>query len=603
VACSSHRDLELVARLAMILEAGGCQQGPWTDDKYDELCAMLPPPGRAALPRSLCRLLNDKGTHLYTGRTLPLVLSQSAQDSSSGEAGLTTVAVPELPDVPLGSLVGNMLLLSVHMPSSSTHGSRRDVLCERGVAHSLGTPGGGFLAPPVAAAGKALLSQGRIVSRDSMASFLSLNVQCLARDLAQHFNPTLAARSYRLVIEGEKMQGPVFCKEVRAVRSPFFAPPKGEDSHVIALQDIMVRDKGMDSCVLLEVSVWGGAHLAKASWDRKLNYYKLPPSETLPWHPPLALSWTSVGGCIVSLNELVLLSKQGVEHQACHHVDNASSHYMDIGLDVGARQSWHNGDGAYQVWQRSKDRASRAARLAMLGHTSNASKSPQLDVHHGQLALAPDDEQGTPAPDMPIPPMDQPSHTPIDQLMDPLAEMRPLLIIPENGGVFRLRRGGVSIKTRRVLQVSSPFSLPDSRTRRQDVEERGISNMSESDSPEVSRSSMRFSSIRFLIASPNTIESAVTQWTTGHAKEKGLSKDQMTHILRCWHHSRQLLQPPSSGSQDGVFIYLACLSLCLFLGLCRTRGSKGSKGERMREREMCREREMERLMQREMQRE
>jgi len=190
--------------------------------------------------------------------------------------------------------------------------------------------------------------------------------------------------------------------------------------------------------------------------------------------------------------------------------------------------------------------------------------------------------------------------------MDPLAEMRPLLIIPENGGVFRLRRGGVSIKTRRVLQVSSPFSLPDSRTRRQDVEEGGISNMSESDSPELSRSSMRFSSIRFLIASPNTIESAVTQWTTGHAKERGLSKDQMTHILRCWHHSRQLLQPPSSGSQDGVFIYVTCLWLCLFLGPCRARDSEGFKrrkneGERVVQRErdgkIDAERDAERVMQ------
>jgi hypothetical protein len=157
VTVSSYRDAELVARLALMLEAGeDWPQTTWTDAKYTQLCAMLPPPGCAVLPRPLRRILADSGDALYTGRTLP-VLHTPASSPSGGlhTDHMTFISVPQLSDASPGSLVGSMLLLSAdHVPpplqgpgiiSSTSSGAHH--LASRTAAHALGTPGISACAP------------------------------------------------------------------------------------------------------------------------------------------------------------------------------------------------------------------------------------------------------------------------------------------------------------------------------------------------------------------------------------------------------------------------------------------------------------------------
>ena len=192
VSISSHRDLELVARLAMLLEAGSWEQSEWTNAKYEELCAMLPPPGRALVRRPLRRLLADLGEPLYTGRTLSVVLPASLQVRGAPEAGLTTIAIPAFADAQAGSLVGMMLLLSEPMPPGGRALARKDrvvdVLAERTEALSLGTPGGGYLGPPRADVG-GLQTEGRMVTHDSVVQMLRLDFACMGRGMAKLLNP------------------------------------------------------------------------------------------------------------------------------------------------------------------------------------------------------------------------------------------------------------------------------------------------------------------------------------------------------------------------------------------------------------------------------
>jgi len=272
---SSHHDLELVARLAMLLEAGGWEKSEWTDAKYEELCAMLPPPGRTLVRRPLRRLLAGLGEPLYTGRTLSVVLPASSQGRGSREAGLTTIAIPAFPDADAGSLVGMMLLLSEPVSPGGRalvrrDGSvpERDVLGERTTATSLGTPGGGYLGPPTDGTG-GLQTEGRMVTHDSVVHMLRLEFACLGRALAKQLNPQLAARSYTLTIEGEKLKDPLVHLRTRGVLSPVFKSDSGEDGLHIALEDVIVNDKGMDSVVLIELRVWGGSELGNAKINKK----------------------------------------------------------------------------------------------------------------------------------------------------------------------------------------------------------------------------------------------------------------------------------------------------------------------------------------------
>ncbi len=199
----SHHDLELVARLSLMLEAGAWDQSAWIDAKYQELCAMLPCRGRAALPRRLCRLMAQYGDTLYTGRTLLLVLPRSAGGNSSQRSRLTSIAVPSLPEARAGSLVGYELLLSTHTHTSRGHEAARVYLGPHEPALHLQT-------------------QARHVEHDTSVSFLTLSFSCLGRGAAMRLNPLLGARTYKLVIESEKVEGALVSEVARGVLSPVF---------------------------------------------------------------------------------------------------------------------------------------------------------------------------------------------------------------------------------------------------------------------------------------------------------------------------------------------------------------------------------------------
>ena len=87
--------------------------------------------------------------------------------------------------------------------------------------------------------------------------------------MAKQLNPQLAARSYTLTIEGEKLKDPLVHLRTRGVLSPVFKSDSGEDGLHIALEDVIVNDKGMDSVVLIELRVWGGSELGNAKINKK----------------------------------------------------------------------------------------------------------------------------------------------------------------------------------------------------------------------------------------------------------------------------------------------------------------------------------------------
>lgn len=358
--CWSHRDLELVTRLALTLEAGGCEKEPWIDAKYQELCSMLPPPGRSALPRKLRRMLAHLGVALYTGRTMPVVLPSSAGVAAGRTLdGWHSVCVPSLSDVPAGSLVGSTLLLSVHS-SASPYPTPHvpppvDVLAERVGALELGTPGAGYLGAAVTGLG--VVTYARTISRDIVVKMLRLKISCLGRALAKALNPLMAARTYKLSIEGEKVQGPLATLTARGIHAPVFVSEQGADTVLLPFDDFVVANKGMDSSLLIELLVWGGAELGKAQRqpqrDGRPPYYKVAPNDKHAWHPPLALQWRSVGGCVLSVHELMLLSLHG-------------GHEVKIPMMWDARQLWHSHDAVYNVWQRAKERTNRHSILASM---------------------------------------------------------------------------------------------------------------------------------------------------------------------------------------------------------------------------------------------
>jgi len=72
-----------------------------------------------------------------------------------------------------------------------------------------------------------------------------------------------------LTIEGEKLKQPLVCLRTRGVLSPVFESESGEDGLVIALEDAIVRDKGMDSALFFELNVWGGSELGNAKFNKK----------------------------------------------------------------------------------------------------------------------------------------------------------------------------------------------------------------------------------------------------------------------------------------------------------------------------------------------
>jgi hypothetical protein len=202
IGIGSHRDLELVARLATILEAGGWEKGAWTKAKYEELCFMLPPPGKhTILPRRLRRLLADFGDPLYSGRTLPVVLPSSEENYARGDTGLRTVAIPALPDAPAGSLEGSMLLLSTRREVARGGGAASvgasDLLEERNAALREGRPGGGFLGARDGEVSSGQLdTEGRVVSLDSVVHMLGLHLTCRGRRWADKLNPKQGARRW-----------------------------------------------------------------------------------------------------------------------------------------------------------------------------------------------------------------------------------------------------------------------------------------------------------------------------------------------------------------------------------------------------------------------
>jgi hypothetical protein len=72
-----------------------------------------------------------------------------------------------------------------------------------------------------------------------------------------------------LTIEGEKLKQPLVCLRTRGVLSPVFESESGEGGLVIALEDAIVRDKGMDSALFIELNVWGGSELGNAKFNKK----------------------------------------------------------------------------------------------------------------------------------------------------------------------------------------------------------------------------------------------------------------------------------------------------------------------------------------------
>ena len=72
-----------------------------------------------------------------------------------------------------------------------------------------------------------------------------------------------------LTIEGEQLKQPLVCLRTRGVLSPVFESESGEDGLVIALDDAIVRDKGLDSALLIELKVWGGSELGNAMVNKK----------------------------------------------------------------------------------------------------------------------------------------------------------------------------------------------------------------------------------------------------------------------------------------------------------------------------------------------
>ena len=72
-----------------------------------------------------------------------------------------------------------------------------------------------------------------------------------------------------LTIEGEKLKQPLVCLRTRGVLSPVFESESGDDGLVIALEDAIVRDKGMDSALFFELNVWGGSELGNAKFNKK----------------------------------------------------------------------------------------------------------------------------------------------------------------------------------------------------------------------------------------------------------------------------------------------------------------------------------------------
>lgn len=107
--------------------------------------------------------------------------------------------------------------------------------------------------------------------------------------------------------------------------------------------------------------------------------------------------------------------------------------------------------------------------------------------------------------------------------LDPLAEMREMLrSADEDRSCFRIARGGVAIRMRRVLTVCSPFSF-----------------------------AVR-SGYEFTIAPAARVEDAARDWARSYCAAAGLDHDAFIQTMRKWYDARVLVQPPMQGSEEGL---------------------------------------------------
>jgi hypothetical protein len=116
-------------------------------------------------------------------------------------------------------------------------------------------------------------TQGRTVDKDSTTDLLLLSFTVVGGNLALQANPMQGARRYRLVIESERNLGnpdpalrhrPLLVREARAVLSPVFAADEGEQGLLIAVEDLMMAEKGLETAVFIHLQVWGGRELGLA---------------------------------------------------------------------------------------------------------------------------------------------------------------------------------------------------------------------------------------------------------------------------------------------------------------------------------------------------
>ena len=344
---------------------------------------------------------------------------------------------------------------------------------------------------------------------------------------------------------------PLLCKTARAVSAPVFLPPDGEGGMQLALDDVLVRDKGLESAVLIELLMWGGEELGNAmaatASGTRAHFYEIPPTSdrsildeavlhrelpyytikgdtknTRYWHPPLALSWVPVGGVVLSVQELLLLAD---------HTERVPKAELPLLEGRDARDMWIGNGRNSKIEERAQRRRLRLERLArrgvriddgrrldqLLGVAGDAccgcgSVSGGLGHTHDDLYPEGEQEGGS-------------SSYVEENDLDPLREMREDVLKGDDGcACIQLAPGFANIRSRRVLTVCSPFSKADK-------EKNGHG---------------------FLVAPAARVDKAVGDWVRAYCDTAGLDNDVYIQTLRKWQDSRLLVQPPLPGSAQGL---------------------------------------------------